>query len=81
MKGWKAAEKTYLAIVEGCPEPAEGTIDQPLRLDPVIYQMHVGPHPAASTKYEPTWHGWDTRSQATNDTAQSVREWACTPCG
>ena len=22
MKGWKAAEKTYLAIVEGCPKPA-----------------------------------------------------------
>jgi len=47
MKGWKAAEKTYLAIVEGCPEPAGGSIDQPLRLDPVIYQMHVGPHPHA----------------------------------
>ncbi len=47
MKGWKAAEKTYLAIVEGCPKPAGGTIDQPLRLDPVIYQMHVGPHPDA----------------------------------
>ena len=47
MKGWKAAEKTYLAIVEGCPKPAGGTIDQPLRLDPVIYQMHVGPHPNA----------------------------------
>jgi len=47
MKGWKAAEKTYLAIVEGCPKHAGGTIDQPLRLDPVIYQMHVGPHPDA----------------------------------
>ena len=47
MKEWKAAEKIYLAIVEGCPEPAEGTIDQPLRPDPVIYQMHVGPHPDA----------------------------------
>jgi 23S rRNA pseudouridine1911/1915/1917 synthase len=47
MKGWKTAEKTYLAIVEGCPEPEAGTIDQPLRLDPVIYQMHVGPHPDA----------------------------------
>jgi 23S rRNA pseudouridine1911/1915/1917 synthase len=47
MKGWKTAEKTYLAIVEGCPKPAEGTIDQPLRLDPVIYQMHVGTHPDA----------------------------------
>jgi 23S rRNA pseudouridine1911/1915/1917 synthase len=45
MKGWKTAEKTYLAIVEGCPKPASGTVDQPLRLDPVIYQMHVGPHP------------------------------------
>ena len=29
------------------PEPAGGTINQPLRLDPVIYQMHVGPHPDA----------------------------------
>jgi 23S rRNA pseudouridine1911/1915/1917 synthase len=47
MKGWKAAEKAYLAIVEGCPKPAGGTIDQPLRLDPEIYQMHVGPHPGA----------------------------------
>jgi len=47
MEGWQAAEKTYLAIVEGCPKPAAGTIDQPLRLDPVIYQMHVGPHPDA----------------------------------
>ncbi len=47
MKGWQAAEKTYLAIVEGCPQPPAGTIDQPLRMDPVIYQMHVGPHPDA----------------------------------
>ena len=47
MKGWKTAEKIYLAIVEGCPKPAQGTINQPLRLDPVIYQMHVGPHPDA----------------------------------
>ena len=47
MKEWKAAEKTYLAIVEGCPKLTMGTIDQPLRLDPVIYQMHVGPHPDA----------------------------------
>ena len=47
MKGWNNAEKTYLAIVEGRPEPASGTIDQPLRPDPEIYQMHVGPHPDA----------------------------------
>ena len=47
MKGWKAADKAYLAIVEGRPRPPGGTIDQPLRLDPEIYQMHVGPHPDA----------------------------------
>jgi 23S rRNA pseudouridine1911/1915/1917 synthase len=47
MMGWKTAEKAYLAIVEGCPKPAGGTIDQPLRSDPEIYQMHVGPHPDA----------------------------------
>jgi 23S rRNA pseudouridine1911/1915/1917 synthase len=47
MKGWKSAEKTYLAIVEGRPKPETGTIDQPLRADPIIYQMHVGAHPEA----------------------------------
>lgn len=47
MKRWEEAEKTYLAIVEGCPKPAADTIDQPLRPDPDIYQMHVGPHPDA----------------------------------
>ena len=47
MRGWKTAEKIYLAIIEGRPKPATGTINQPLRLDPEIYQMHVGPHPDA----------------------------------
>ena len=47
MKGWRNAEKIYLAIVEGRPKPASGTIDQPLRLDQDIYQVHVGPHPDA----------------------------------
>jgi 23S rRNA pseudouridine1911/1915/1917 synthase len=47
MDEWDTAEKTYLAIVEGHPEPEQGTIDQPLRLDSEIYQMHVGPHPDA----------------------------------
>ena len=47
MTQWKSAEKIYLAIVEGRPKPASGTIDQPLRPDPEIYQMHVGPHPDA----------------------------------
>lgn len=51
---WTRAEKTYLAVVEGCPDPKEGTIDQPLWLDPKINQMHVGDHPkakAARTQY------------------------------
>ena len=47
MDEWDTAEKTYLAIVEGRPEPDQGTINQPLRLDSEIYQMHVGPHPDA----------------------------------
>lgn len=47
MLKWDAAEKNYLAIVVGCPNPAEGTIDQPLRLDEVEYRMHVGEHPDA----------------------------------
>lgn len=47
MDKWDQAEKTYLAIVVGCPAPAEGTIDQPLRLDDVEYRMHVGAHPEA----------------------------------
>jgi 23S rRNA pseudouridine1911/1915/1917 synthase len=47
MAKWDQAEKTYLAIVVGSPTPAEGTIDQPLRLDEVEYRMHVGEHPDA----------------------------------
>lgn len=47
MAKWDQAEKTYLAIVEGCPHPAQGTIDQPLRLDEVEYCVHVGAHPDA----------------------------------
>ena len=41
---WSEAEKVYLAVVEGCPNPKEGTIDKPLRMDAVKYQMHVGYH-------------------------------------
>ncbi|MGD9782069.1 MAG: RluA family pseudouridine synthase [Kiritimatiellia bacterium] len=55
MAGWCAAEKTYLAVVEGRPDPARGTIDQPLRLDGVVYRAHVGAHPNAKpalTHYE-----------------------------
>jgi 23S rRNA pseudouridine1911/1915/1917 synthase len=47
MAKWDQAEKTYLAIVEGCPNPAAGTIDQPLRADEEEYRMHVGAHPDA----------------------------------
>jgi 23S rRNA pseudouridine1911/1915/1917 synthase len=44
---WGEAEKIYLAVVEGHPDPDQGTIDQPLWQDPVEYRMHVGPHPTA----------------------------------
>jgi len=47
MARWDAAEKTYLAVVEGCPVPARGTVDQPLRLDEEEYRVHVGAHPNA----------------------------------
>jgi 23S rRNA pseudouridine1911/1915/1917 synthase len=45
--GWSSAEKTYLAVVEGHPNPRKGSIDQPLRMDSEKYHMHVGPHPEA----------------------------------
>lgn len=47
--GWSSAEKTYLVVVEGCPNPSQGTIDQPLRMDSEKYHMHVGSHPEAKT--------------------------------
>ena len=47
MAGWGAAEKTYLAVVEGRPDPASGTIDLPLRPDEEEYRMHAGDHPDA----------------------------------
>ncbi len=44
---WANAEKTYLAIVEGCPDPEQGTIDQPLWMAQEKYHMNVGTHPEA----------------------------------
>lgn len=49
MAKWDSAEKTYLAIVEGVPTPAEGSINQPLRLDELEYRVHVGEHPDAKS--------------------------------
>lgn len=49
MANWDKAEKTYLAVVEGNPNPAQGSIDQPLRLDATEYFMHVGIHPDAKS--------------------------------
>ena len=46
-KQWSRAEKTYFAIVEGCPSSDQGTIDQPLWMDPDKYHMNVGSHPEA----------------------------------
>jgi 23S rRNA pseudouridine1911/1915/1917 synthase len=45
--GWSDAEKTYLAVVEGSPDPSKGTINQPLRMDEERYHMHVGAHSEA----------------------------------
>jgi len=47
--GWSSAEKIYLAVVEGCPNPSQGSIDQPLRMDSKKYHMNVGPHPEAKS--------------------------------
>lgn len=47
MDTWDAAEKIYLAVVKGHPNPVKGRIDQPLRLDDVEYRVHVGEHPDA----------------------------------
>jgi len=47
MKNWHRSEKTYLAMVNGIPSQLKGTINQPLRLDETLYQMHVGKHPKA----------------------------------
>ncbi|MBB3168845.1 RluA family pseudouridine synthase [Simiduia aestuariiviva] len=55
MAQWQHTEKSYLALVQGRPQPPAGTIDQPLRQDDTKYQMHVGPHPQAKsalTHYE-----------------------------
>ena len=49
MAKWDHAEKTYLAIVEGKPMPSHGSIEQPLRLDEVLYHVHVGEHPDAKS--------------------------------
>ena len=43
---WTGAEKIYLAIVDGCPEPGDGTIDQPLWEDRSL-NVHVGRRPGA----------------------------------
>lgn len=64
MATWDSAEKTYLAVVTGIPTPAQGTIDQPLRLDDTEYHMHVGAYPDAKeavTHYK-TMHSSNTRS-------------------
>jgi len=46
---WGSAEKTYLAVVEGHPEPKEGTIDRALRMDAKGFRAHVSQHPEAKS--------------------------------
>lgn len=43
---WGEARKTYLAIVEGTPSPAQGMVDQPLWEDASL-NVRVGPGPEA----------------------------------
>jgi len=43
---WSAASKTYLAIVDGNPAPAEGTIEEPLWEDNALF-VHAGRRPGA----------------------------------
>lgn len=66
---WDRAEKIYLAIVQGKPHPASGTIDQPLRMDPDIFQMHVGEHPDA----KPAITHYQTLESRANRTLLEVR--------
>lgn len=52
---WNKAEKTYLAIVQGRPDPSAGTIDQPLHMDHQSHRALVGQHHDAKhavTHYE-----------------------------
>ena len=44
---WADTKKEYLAVVQGCPDPPQGTIDQPLRMDAKGYRAHVGEHSEA----------------------------------
>jgi 23S rRNA pseudouridine1911/1915/1917 synthase len=43
---WERARKLYLAIVEGCIQPASGSIDAPLWEDARLF-VHAGAHPDA----------------------------------
>lgn len=47
MAKWDKAEKNYLVVVEGNPNPPQGSINEPMRLDDVEYRVHVGEHPNA----------------------------------
>ncbi|PCJ52682.1 MAG: RNA pseudouridine synthase [Planctomycetota bacterium] len=44
---WSSVEKIYLAIVEGRPDPADGTIDRALRMDAKGFRTHISSHPEA----------------------------------
>jgi 23S rRNA pseudouridine1911/1915/1917 synthase len=53
---WADAAKLYVAIVDGCPEPADGVIDAPLWEDKNL-RVRVGDHPEARparTRYRTT---------------------------
>ncbi|MEZ6017659.1 MAG: RluA family pseudouridine synthase [Planctomycetota bacterium] len=45
-QGWGEARKVYVALVEGVPDPAAGTIDQKLWEDKALF-VRIGPYPEA----------------------------------
>ncbi len=57
---WSEALPTFLAIVEGQPEPRFGTIAQPLRVDSNGQRAHVGSHAEA----DPAVTHFETEYQA-----------------
>lgn len=66
---WDKAEKTYLAVVEGVPEPDEGTVDRPLRMDSKGFRALVGWHSDA----KPARTHYETRRVGRENTLLEVR--------
>jgi len=66
---WSEADKTYLAVVEGVPDPGVGTVDRPLRMDAKGFRALVGRHPDA----KPARTHYETRQARRRTTLLEVR--------